>query len=265
MYTCAKSKCSSDLSTMKYILLLIFTASVPTHIHAQRQLDESIALQGATQVMLAIEDAQLIRIDTTPAKEVIITGAVSINAGQNDDAYQVSYRREAKKLIIEASVKDEKSLPQRITLHQDGQDYILNASNRQDSVVQQFIREKGGYDWMSTGVLKDIRLQIKVPATATLEVESKFGTVEVAQLTPSLQVECKFGDIEVHIDPKAAITLLTNAPFGTVYTNLDWDFKKEGTLTSFKKEKIEGTLNGGGIPLRLHARFGNVYLRGKKD
>ncbi len=250
---------------MKYTLLMVITLSALSYAHAQRQLDESIPLQGATQVVLAIEEANLISIDTTPSEEVIVAGTVSINAGLNNDAYQVSYRREAQKLIIQAALKDPDQLPQRITLHHNGQDYVLNASDRQDSVVQQFIREKGGYDWMSTGVLKDIKLQIKVPATASLQVESKFGTVEVAQLMSSLQVECKFGDIEVHIDPKAAISLLTNAPFGTVYTNLDWNFKKEGKLTSFKKEKIEGTLNGGGIPLRLHARFGNVYLRGEKD
>lgn len=247
-----------------FLIVLITLFQVGT-AYAQRKLDERITLQGANQVVLKVDDTELISIDTWEQPEVAITGTVSINANENNDAYQMQVHREAQALTVEASIEHEDSLPRRITIHQNGQDYVLNASDTKDEIVRQFIREKGGYDWMSSGVQKDIRIQVKVPANTELKIESKFGTVEIGKVTAPLEIKSKFGDIDISIDPKAAVSLSTDTRFGTVYTDLDWDLKKEGSFTKIKGEKIEGTLNGGGIPLQLDAQFGNVYLRAKQQ
>lgn len=252
-------KSSISIPYLGLVSLMAWCCSTPAA--AQRQLNEQAPLSSTQQVRLRIEDAQLIRIATWNGNEVVVTGTVSINANENNEAYQLQFTRQDQELVLEAFIKNEDSLPQRITVHQDGQDYWLNARHRQDSVVQQFVQEKGGYDWMSQGVLKDIALQIKIPAQTPLHIESKFGTVEITQITGPLVVESKFGDIDVRVDPASAVSLLTGTQFGTVYTNLDWEFEQEGALTKIKGEQIAGTLNGGGTLLRLEAKFGNVYLR----
>lgn len=248
----------------KFLIFLIVLLYVGT-AYAQRKLDERIPLQNAAKVVLQVDDTELISIDTWDQPDVSITGTVMINANENNEAYQIQVDRETQILTVEAYIENEDSLPHRITVHHNGQDYILNASDSKDAVVQQFVKEKGGYDWMSHGVQKDIQIQVKIPANIALEVESKFGTVEIGKVTAPLQIESKFGDIDVNIDPGAAVSLSTDTQFGTVYTDLDWDLKKEGSLTKIKGEKIEGALNGGGISLQLDAKFGNIYLRSKQQ
>jgi hypothetical protein len=243
------------------LMLLSFGAA-----HAQRSLKESIPLQGATEMLLRLDDARLISIDTWDGDEVLITGTVTINNNENNEAFQVKVQQEASEIVLTAGIEQEDSLPQRITVHQNGQDYLLNASGTDDSVVQQFIREKGGYDWLSRGVQKDISLQVKVPARLSLRVENKFGTVEVARLTKAIDISNQFGDIDIQIDASTPLSLNAHTHFGTVYTDLDWNLKKtEEGLSLIKGSPMEGTLNGGGTPLQLDAKFGNVYLRRNKD
>ncbi len=249
----------------KWLLLMI--ALLPLELaFAQKKLEEQIALQGAEKLILQVDDTDLIRIEPWNQSDIAITATVNINENENNDAYQIKIDRETQAVSVEAAIENEDSLPKRITLHQDGQDYILNASSKQDAVVQQFIREKGGYDWMSQGVQREIQLTVRVPTDVVVDVKSKFGTVEIAQITGPMSIESKFGDIDVNIDPAAALSLTTSTKFGTVYTDLDWELKKnDSSLTLISGSDIEGTLNGGGTPLQLEAKFGNVYLRAKQQ
>lgn len=250
---------------MKPIFLIFLTVLLYAGTaYAQRKLDERIPLQNADKIVLNVDDTELIRVDSWDQPDIAITGTVTINANENNEAYQIQVNREAQALTVKTHIENEDSLPHRITVHQGGQDYMLNASDTQDDVVQRFIKEKGGYDWMSKGVQKDIQLQVMIPANTALQVESKFGTVEIGKVTAPLEIASKFGDIDVHIDSNAAVSLSTDTKFGTVYTDLDWELKKAGAMTEVGSEKIEGTLNGGGTPLQLDAQFGNVYLRARQ-
>lgn len=72
------------------------------------------------------------------------------------------------------------------------------------------------------------------------------------------------GHIDVTLPANAKTNLKMGTHNGEVYTDFDVDIKNKGDLKKVGGNTIEGTTNGGGVPLTLSTINSNIYLRKKK-
>ena len=77
---------------------------------------------------------ELIQVSTWDKNEISITGNVSINSGENDDAFELFTSTSGGTISIRNEIKNMKSLPQRITVVDGAQKLIFK--NKEDECIK---------------------------------------------------------------------------------------------------------------------------------
>lgn len=229
---------------------------------AQAPTEQIIPVKAGQKVEMDFKYPELISISTWDKSEIRIVSKVSINNGANDDAFELTYDA-GESLRIRSGIRDYDNLPRNIVIRHGGEDYFFNTDDHHDPAIQKFKQEKdaGGIEYMQHGVIVDITLEITVPKDIVLEVDAKFGLVEVVGFTRNMEIESKFGGIDVSFDPSLSATLDVRTKFGEVYSNLDTQFRASGDYQIGRWTTLEGKVNSARNTQSMKSEFGNVYLR----
>jgi hypothetical protein len=241
------------------LILLIITLIIPAKEYAQTALNKSIPVQSGQTIDMHFDYPELVKVSSWDKNEILIGGTVSINNGENDDAFVIEQSVNGKTINIRAEIRDMKQLPQRVTVVRDGQKMMF----RNKAELKKYQQENGGsqnYDCMSFGPDIDITIEIKVPRNMITRVESVYGMVEVTNFTGPLTVEATYGGVDASLVEKSVGELEAETNYGTIFTNLDARFggdrMVQGDFHMFVSAKP-----GAGPKYSFESKYGNVYLR----
>jgi hypothetical protein len=243
---------------MKFTAIFVVIAmALPAANYAQTQLNKSIPFQKGQTIRMHFDYPELIRVSTHDGNDVLVQGTVSINAGENDDAFVVENSLSGNTLSISGYIKDLKRLPQRVTLIRDGQKVML----RDKEELRRYQAEHGkGYTQMSFGPDIEIVLEIKVPKDANTRVEAVYGMVEVKSFSGPLTVEATYGGVDAALAERAVGEIIAETNYGEIYTNLDVKFGGESSEQKDFHTYVSAK-PGNGPRYSLESKYGNVYIR----
>ena len=243
---------------MKSKLLVIIGLVVATATsHGQTNFNRTIPVQPGQKINMHFDYPDLIRVSTWDKNEISVQGTVSINNGESDDAFLFENSVNGNVVDIHSSIRNMKSLPQRITIYRDGQKIMF--ANKEE--LRKYQQEHGsGYQTMSWGVDIEIQLEIKVPRGMETRVESVYGMVEVKDFSGPLIVEATYGGVDAALTEKTAGEITAETNYGEIYSNLDVKFGGDGK-SSRDFHTFVSAKPGTGPRYSFESKYGNVYLR----
>ena len=107
-----------------FILVLLIALVLPEEAYTQTPLSHTIPVRGSQSIEMHFDYPELIRVSTWDGPSIEITGTVSINGGENDDAFIVEHERVGDVVKVHSRVSNIKQLPHRITVR-DGEKTIM--------------------------------------------------------------------------------------------------------------------------------------------
>lgn len=230
---------------------------------AQTDFDRAIPLKAGQKVEM-IFDYPDVKVRTWEKNEIRITGKVSVNRGEHDRSFDVQTDTSTGTLRIRTFLKDEDKIPGRILIRKGNEEFYFPTDNYNDQAVRKFGEEHGGkYEYMSRGIIREIKLEVFVPAGVDCRVESKYGLVEVLDYNGPLRVTSVYGMIDASIRKEAVSDLSARTRYGEILTNLKIPFDSSGPVEGHENQwtEVHAALGSKGSRLAFESRYGNVYLR----
>ena len=222
---------------------------------AQTPVNKSYPVSGGQKIIFHFDYPELVKISTWDKNEISIEGVVSINGGENDDAFELTQSVSGNTISIENRIKGMKSLPQRITITRGSEKITFKSKEDYKKY-----RDEHGKDFNTTnfGVDIEIVLEIKVPKNMETKMESVYGMVEVKNFQGPLSVDATYGGVDVSVQEKTTGELIAETGYGQIYTNLDQKF----TGTEFEDFHTMVSIKPGTGPrYSFESKYGNVYIR----
>lgn len=222
---------------------------------AQTNLNKTVAVQSGQKIKMSFDYPELIKVSTWDKNEIQITGSVSINAGENDDAFKLEVSSSSNLIDITGEIHGLKSLPHRITTWHKGTKMMF----RTEADYKKY-REENGIEFnnMNWGPDIDIFIEIKVPKNTVTDVHSTYGTVEIKSFLGPLKVESTYGKVDAAMDEKLVGELTATTNYGEIYTNFTAKFKG---VEERDFHTVVSTKPGTGPSYSFESKYGNVYLR----
>jgi len=249
---------------MKRFLVIILLVSQGAF--AQTNVSRTIEVRQGQKVIMDFPYADLVNLRGWNGSTIEISADVLINLGKNDDSYEVQSQERNGVSEINGTIRDYENIPEMITLMKDGQLYYFETDDWNSPEIHKFYEEYGreGINWVSHGVARTITLDIKIPQNiGSLEISSKFGLIDVEGLNLALKASSTHGGVDVAISALAKNDFVLDSEWGTIYSNLDLEFKKKsGFEKADEWNHLECSMNGGGgTKTELISIHGNIYLR----
>jgi hypothetical protein len=237
-------------------ILSIFILSLVTGmLAAQTPVTKIFATMPGQKIVFQFDYPEVIKVSTWERNEIQVTGKVSINGGENDNAFEITQTPSGNTVRIEGRVKNIKQLPHRYTINRGEEK--LTFKTLQD--FEKYKKENGrDFNFTSTGVDIDITLEIKVPRNMETKIEATYGIVEVKDFTGPLTVDATYGGVDVVVQTKTTGELIAETGYGEIYSNLDVKFSG-AKLGDFHTQV--SVKPGTGPRYSFESRYGNVYLR----
>jgi hypothetical protein len=246
---------------MKYKLSLglLFLVGIS---FAQTKIEKNIPVQAGQKLVMNFDYPELIKVQTWDQDRVLIRGDVSINRGENDDAFDLQVNTTPKEVTVTSILKNKESIPQRIMIKKGGTEYYFKARDYNDPEVQKFLEENGReYTYMSNGVIKEIELEIFIPKNIETVIDAKYGLVEVKGFEAPLTIFSKYGGIDASIISRSTGEIIARTRYGEILTNLDIKFNSGPDFEKFDKWTEISARPGTGPRFSLESKYGKVYLR----
>ena len=246
---------------MKFLLIAgLLTCS--WLLPAQTKIEKTIPVQSGQKLEMSFDYPELIKIHTWDKQEILITGSVSINRGENDDAFQLDVESKNGTVSVSSSLKDKDNIPHRTIIRRGDEEYYFKTGDYNDPAIQKFIDEHGkDYTYMSNGIIRDITLEIFVPKGMENTINAKYGLVEITDYNGPLVVNATYGGIDASIQQPIAGELVARTKFGEILTNLDVKFNSDGELENHHHWTQIHAKVGNGPRYDFESKFGKVYLR----
>jgi hypothetical protein len=222
---------------------------------AQTPINKTIAVQPGQKIRMEFDYPELIKVTTWSKNEILVTGEVSINGGENDDAFSLESSTSGNEVSITGEIRNLKNLPHRVTIWHDGQ----KISFKSKADYRKYAEEHGrNYESMNYGTDMDIFLEVKVPENMVTNIHSTYGTIEIKNFTGPLTAESTYGGVDAALTEKLIGDLRVETSYGTFYTNFDFKFSGD-ELGDF--HSIVNAKPGKGPSYSFESKYGNVYLR----
>ncbi|MCU0419313.1 MAG: hypothetical protein MUC38_06615 [Cyclobacteriaceae bacterium] len=237
--------------------ILLLVSLVVCEGRAQTAVQRSVPVKPGQAIQMHFDYPQQIRITTWDKSDLEITGRVTINGGENDDAFELETTREDTRVLVSSRIKNFTQLPQRMTLSQGGQKVQFKSRE----ALREYVREHGNeYDFQSWGVDMDIALEIKVPRGVRTQITSVYGMVEVVDFAAPLAVDATYGGVDASIREAATGELTAETDYGQIFSNLSTQFES-GNIREENPHTEVTARPGKGVTYRFESKYGNVYLR----
>lgn len=236
-------------------IALAFACLLTMSAAAQTRIDKTITYQKGQTIQVKFDYPRLVKISTWDKNEVSITGTVSINGGENDDAFELITSSSGNNISIKNKIKNMDGLPQRVTVYENGNKIVF----RNKAEWKKYEEEHGKSNRVNMGIDMEIMLEIKVPRNADTFVESVYGMVEVRDFTGPLTVQATYGGVDASLSEKSIGEIIAETNYGNIYSNLDiklGDHAREEDFHTYVSAKP-----GSGPSYRFESPYGNVYLR----
>jgi hypothetical protein len=230
------------------------------HATAQTPINKSLPVKPGQQLRMNFDYPDLIRVKTWDKSEIRIEGTVSINSGENDEAFELITEIGQNLITVRSQIHNMKSLPQRIMVIKDGKKVVFR--NKQE--YKKYKELNGGeFDVMSYGQEFEIQLEITVPKGMVTHVESVYGMVEVMDFEAPLTVTATYGGVDAALAEHSIGELEAETNYGEIYSNLD--VRLEGSKIDRDFYTQVSAKPGQGPRYSFESKYGNVYLRKRRQ
>lgn len=241
------------------LLLCILGCSLLSY--SQTKIEKTIPAQQGQKLVLNFDYPEL-KLQTWDKNEVLIKGTVSINRGENDNAFELQVNSSAQEINVTSIIKDKENIPQRIVIKKGDTEYFFKAKDYNDPVVQKFLEENGReYSYMSNGIVKEINLEIFVPKNIETNVQAKYGMVEVKNFDAPLTIDARYGGVDATIVAAATGQITARSRYGEILTNLDIKFDQARNMDKHDSWTEISATPGKGPRYLIESKYGKVYLR----
>ena len=239
---------------MKILLTLLCSISLYA-VQAQQTITKSYPIKAGTELELFFDYPKLVKISTWDKSEISLTAQVSINNGENNDAFQLVESSNGNTLTIKSIIKNMDKLPKRYTVIHEGKKTVY--SSREDFKAMNS-NQKGAISY-SEGIDMEITLEIKVPQSqlATF-VKAKYGIVELVNYNAPIKVDATYGGIDASVNESTTGKLSATTHYGQIYSNLSLNITDKEEKDFYTS--ITSSLGKGPI-YSLKSTYGNLYLR----
>ncbi len=236
------------------IALIILSSSA----HAQTTVNKSLPVKPGQNIEMHFDFPKLIRVSTWDKNEISITGSVSINGGESDDAFKLQTSTSGNTISIRNEIENLKNLPHRYTIVDGSQKIVFKTKDELRKYQAEHGKSK--FNMMSSGVDMEILLEIKVPRNMDTRVESIYGMVEINNFTGPLIVQATYGGVDAALTENSTGQVIAETNYGEIYTNLNAKFGGD-KLTNKDFHTFVKATPGTGPNYSFESKYGNVYLR----
>lgn len=237
------------------ILSFLILSLVTGTLAGQTPVTKSFATTSGQKIVIQFDYPELIKVSTWEKNEIAITGKVSINGGENDDAFEITQSLSGNTMVVEGRVKNIKQLPHRYTISRGEEKMTFKTLEDFERYKKEYGRD---FNFTSTGVDIDITLEIKIPRNMETKIEAKYGIVEVRDFTGPLTVDATYGGVDVVVQTKTTGELIAGTGYGEIYSNLDVKFSGAESGDFHTQISVKP---GTGPRYSFESKYGNVYLR----
>jgi hypothetical protein len=226
---------------------------------AQTSINKTIPVTKGQTVRMKFDYPSPVKISTWDKNEISITGTVSINGGENDDAFQLDIKTSDNTIYVKNEIKNMDAIPQRITIKEGDTKIVF----KNKTEWKKYMEEHGTSHNVNMGVDLDIELEIKVPRNVDTNLECVYGLVEVKEFVGPLSVQATYGGVDASLTEKNVGELVAETNYGNIYSNLDMVVNKDNAREEDFHILVRAT-PGTGPSYRFESPYGNVYLRKSK-
>lgn len=239
------------------IMFLVLCLVTPAKEYAQTVINRTIPVQSGQTIQMDFDYPELISVTTWERNEISIQGSVSINGGENDDAFTLENSVNGNVVMVHSKISDMKNLPHRVTVFHEGQKIMF----KDKAEFQKYQAEHGKtFNAISWGADIDIQLEIKVPRNTPTAIRSVYGMVEVKKFAGPLAVDATYGGVDASLVERSVGEVTAETNYGQIYTNLDLKFGDEESR-SRDFHTFVSAKPGSGPKYSFESKYGNVYLR----
>lgn len=111
------------------------------------------------------------------------------------------------------------------------------------------------------GTCIDIKVEVMVPGTADLRVETITSNVTISGITSDIDIETVTGVIDLSWAGNTGAEIDLKTVTGDLYTNMKFDTKRDKGLPSISGRKVRGTYKDGEKEVQLATVTGAIYFR----
>lgn len=236
-------------------ILTVLCCTLLCLAQAQQTITKNYPIKAGQQLNLSFDYPKVVKLSTWDKNEVSITASVSINNGDNNDAFQLMESSEGNTLTIKNIIKDMDKLPRRYTVMKDGKKTVFTSKE----AYKEFTADLKGAKYYSEGVEIEITLDIKVPENlATTFVKSTYGIVELVNFNGQLKADATYGGIDASINEATTGKLSATTHYGQIYSNLKLNITEKEEKDFYTSITLAP---GKGPAYSLKSTYGNLYLR----
>jgi hypothetical protein len=246
------------MKTLLALFIILAAVVLPGKQYAQTAINKTLPAQPGQSIVMHFDYPDLIKVSTWDKNEIAITGTVSINTGENDDAFELITSTTGSTISIRNEIKNMKNLPQRITIVDGAQKMVFK--NKEELKKYEAQNGKRKYDMQSWGVDMDILIEIKVPKNMETKVECVYGMVEIKDFNGPLIVDATYGGVDAALVEKNVGEVVAETNYGDIYTNFDTKFGGELSRNEAFHTLVMAK-PGKGPKYTFDSKYGNVYLR----
>ncbi len=241
----------------RYIIALWFAFAFAAAASAQTMVSKTIPVQEGQKIRMKFDYPELVKVTTWDKNEISFEGRVSINGGENDNAFKLEVNTSGSEVTLRNEITNMSSLPHRITVMKDGEKRVF----RNKTEWRKYNDEHGGnYSMKNEGVDMDIQLEIKVPKNTETSIESVYGFVEVKAFAGPIRVEATYGGVDASLTENSMGELIAETNYGSIYSNLNVKFNNLNSRDEDFHTYVS-VKPGNGPRYSFESKYGNVYLR----
>jgi hypothetical protein len=240
------------------ICIVLIVMLIPFKDYGQTPVNKVIPVRAGQKISMRFDYPELVKVSTWDKNEISIQGSVSINVGENDDAFELITSTDDNTISIKNEIKNMKNLPHRITVYDGAQKIVFR--NKEEMKKYKAENNLPNFNSVSYGLEMEIILDIKVPRSIETTVESVYGMVEIKDFTGPLTVVATYGGVDAALTERAVGEITAETNYGEIYSNLDVKFSGE----AFRQGDFHTNVSakpGNGPAYYFDSKYGNVYLR----
>jgi hypothetical protein len=237
--------------------LSLLLAVLSFSVSAQTKIDKTVPVRNGQVVKMKFDYPELVKVSTWDKNEVSIRVSVSINEGENDDAFELTIDNSGNTIMVENRINNLKNLPRRVTVTRHGEKMVF----RNEAEWKKYQDEHGrSFSNVIHGVDMDIEIEVKIPKQVDTTVELVYGTLEVENFTGPLVARSTYGGVDAALTERNLGELSAETNYGKIYSNLDVNFDNSKSRNEAFHTYVYAK-PGSGSRYIFESKYGNVYLR----
>lgn len=223
-------------------ILILLTLVLGHSAMAQLEVVEKTYAFKGQELDIDVGLGSKIKVNSWAKNEIAVKISYAVNGGKSNEAVEVDLDDYSDRLAIDVNVSERKMLREENCCCEEGKSLVWDRRGRSKGCIEMVV-------------------EISAPASADVRVKSVISDVFIEGMTGNVEVETVTGIIDLSWDKKNGAAVNMKTTTGDVYTNIDFDRKKERGLSLISSHEVNGTLNNGGKEIFLKTVTNDIYFR----